>query len=473
MCRTRRIQIEVTDNGPGMDSKFVRDHLGEPWAKQDAFTTGSGLSVHLAYRIIDLMGGHMEIQSAPGRGCVVRIEIPLSPVAAVGSAGGPDKVTDGTQTIVDSPEALAGTVDPLDADLSIGKGRRTALIGFNVPGKHQSGLPRLGELISRQMTLHGATMVSVPQADLIVANGEVEELEQGKALMQHASATEIVFLTAPGHEPHMEVVHAAKMHARRVRRIAKPVTPSVIRHILAPPPVSIRSPGHVDFRTSPSTLSELGRRVSVASSSDKLLQTPPLVASALGRLPPSGSILLHGDTPARSTGGGSGLATPPLQVLAGGVVEPPKSSVAIADPKGHTPSSSGNWKPKGMCMEEAIANLCLGDYFSSCKKWMLKRSPSRGSETSSISYRDKDSSVGDEDGTPATSYEEHMSAPLAVPDLESGVGADVGIEQQRAEMVLQDDKEEEEVKVKVLVVEDNMINRKIMVKILSTKLVSI
>ena len=124
-------------------------------------------------------------------------------------------------------------------------------------------------------------------------------------------------------------------------------------------------------------------------------------------------------------------------------------------------------------MEEAIANLCLGDYFSSCKKWMLKRSPSRGSETSSISYRDKDSSVGDEDGTPATSYEEHMSAPLAVPDLESGVGADVGIEQQRAEMVLQDDKEEEEVKVKVLVVEDNMINRKIMVKILSTKLVSI
>jgi response regulator RpfG family c-di-GMP phosphodiesterase len=38
--------------------------------------------------------------------------------------------------------------------------------------------------------------------------------------------------------------------------------------------------------------------------------------------------------------------------------------------------------------------------------------------------------------------------------------------------VLQEE-EKEEVKVKVLVVEDNMINRKIMVKILSTKLVSL
>jgi hypothetical protein len=35
-----------------------------------------------------------------------------------------------------------------------------------------------------------------------------------------------------------------------------------------------------------------------------------------------------------------------------------------------------------------------------------------------------------------------------------------------------EEEEEEEVKVKVLVVEDNMINRKILVKILSTKLVS-
>lgn len=42
MCRTKRVSIEITDNGVGMDEAFVRDHLGEPWAKQDPFTTGSG-----------------------------------------------------------------------------------------------------------------------------------------------------------------------------------------------------------------------------------------------------------------------------------------------------------------------------------------------------------------------------------------------------------------------------------------------
>jgi hypothetical protein len=139
--------------------------------------------------------------------------------------------------------------------------------------------------------------------------------------------------------------------------------------------------------------------------------------------------------------------------------------------KGDTTTDPGNWKPKGMCMEEAIANLCLGDYFSSCKRWMLKRTPSRGSETSSIAHSQKESSVGDDDGTPATSYEEHLSAPPGVPDYNDG-HKDVGIEQQASELVLQEE-EKEEVKVKVLVVEDNMINRKIMVKILSTKLVSL
>jgi hypothetical protein len=128
-------------------------------------------------------------------------------------------------------------------------------------------------------------------------------------------------------------------------------------------------------------------------------------------------------------------------------------------------------------MEEAIANLCLGDYFSSCKRWMLKRTPSRGSETSSVTHSLRDSSIADDEGTPGTSYDEHMSAPLDVPlhDDEEGrlpaKNADLGIEHQEAELVLQEE-EKEEVKVKVLVVEDNMINRKIMVKILSTKLVS-
>lgn len=42
VCMTRRLAIEITDTGVGMSKNFVTTQLGEPWAKEDPFTTGSG-----------------------------------------------------------------------------------------------------------------------------------------------------------------------------------------------------------------------------------------------------------------------------------------------------------------------------------------------------------------------------------------------------------------------------------------------
>jgi hypothetical protein len=41
--------------------------------KEDRFVTGSGLSVHLAWQIIDNMGGIMETSSAPNSECTVKL----------------------------------------------------------------------------------------------------------------------------------------------------------------------------------------------------------------------------------------------------------------------------------------------------------------------------------------------------------------------------------------------------------------
>jgi nitrogen fixation/metabolism regulation signal transduction histidine kinase len=42
LALTKRIKIIITDNGKGMDASFVREKLGEPWAKEDPYATGSG-----------------------------------------------------------------------------------------------------------------------------------------------------------------------------------------------------------------------------------------------------------------------------------------------------------------------------------------------------------------------------------------------------------------------------------------------
>jgi hypothetical protein len=159
-----------------MNEAFVRDHLGEPWAKQDPFTTGSGLSVHLAYRVIDLMGGHMEISSAPGRGCVVNLEVPVlrrSPLIPL---------TPVPTTSLD-PNVIAPTPP------SEPKQRKIALVGFNRSDKKQSGLPELGETLKRQYAKLGCEIVSIPDADLIIANGDVEEMENRRDHLPRSAGT--------------------------------------------------------------------------------------------------------------------------------------------------------------------------------------------------------------------------------------------------------------------------------------------
>jgi CheY-like chemotaxis protein len=403
MCQSRRISIEIKDNGLGMNESFVRDHLGEPWAKQDPFTTGSGLSVHLAYRVIDLMGGHMEISSAPGRGCVVNLEVPVlrrSPLIPL---------TPVPTTSLD-PNVIAPTPP------SEPKQRKIALVGFNRSDKKQSGLPELGETLKRQYTQLGCEIVSIPDAELIIANGDVEETETGKLLMEGARTDEIIFLVQPGHEPNPDVLDEAKRYSRNVRRIPKPVTPSVIRQTLG------RHRAHVGFPTSPVQRHRDGPRSSISSTPEPSSKEAP-------------------------TPGTPNLSAP-------STVKVVKDEDYFRKRPGLFGGFSQLWKPKGMCPEEAIACLSLGDYFSSRRRGTLHRTPSTGSSG-------RNSSIGDDSSTPATSHSGLFDLPR-----DNGFSTPVTPNETEPEPT------PEPPRIKVLVVEDNMINRKILVRILSTKLVS-
>jgi signal transduction histidine kinase len=76
--------VEIADNGVGIDADH-REKIFLPF-----FTTkptGTGLGMAIVKKIMDLHGGEIEIDSAPGRGTTVRLVIPRSPVPAAVEVG--------------------------------------------------------------------------------------------------------------------------------------------------------------------------------------------------------------------------------------------------------------------------------------------------------------------------------------------------------------------------------------------------
>jgi signal transduction histidine kinase len=76
--RNDRCEIALRDSGPGLTPE-IRERMFEPF-----FTTkhrGSGLGLPTARRIVELHGGELEADSAPGGGTVITVRLPLTPPA--------------------------------------------------------------------------------------------------------------------------------------------------------------------------------------------------------------------------------------------------------------------------------------------------------------------------------------------------------------------------------------------------------
>ena len=68
-----RVRIEVADDGPGMD-EGLRRRAFEPFVTGKE--TGSGLGLAVVRRTVEGAGGTVSLESAPGKGTVVRITLP-------------------------------------------------------------------------------------------------------------------------------------------------------------------------------------------------------------------------------------------------------------------------------------------------------------------------------------------------------------------------------------------------------------
>jgi PAS domain S-box-containing protein len=88
---TDRLRIRVTDTGPGIPAERLEE-LFEPFNRLDAGATeieGTGIGLTITRRIVELMGGAVDVESEPGVGSSFWIELPLESMPGSDHADAP------------------------------------------------------------------------------------------------------------------------------------------------------------------------------------------------------------------------------------------------------------------------------------------------------------------------------------------------------------------------------------------------
>ena len=74
------IKLVVRDTGPGMSKEFM-ERLFEPFEQEQSSLTsshvGSGLGLSIVHSLVELMGGEVSVDSAPGKGSAFTVHLPL------------------------------------------------------------------------------------------------------------------------------------------------------------------------------------------------------------------------------------------------------------------------------------------------------------------------------------------------------------------------------------------------------------
>jgi signal transduction histidine kinase/ligand-binding sensor domain-containing protein/CheY-like chemotaxis protein len=107
------VRLRVRDTGTGLSEEAAR-HLFEPFFTTKEKGKGTGLGLATCYGIVKQMGGHIWLQSEPGRGTTVEIHLPraegkLERPPAEGEAAGPAAAGGGERILVveDEPQVRA------------------------------------------------------------------------------------------------------------------------------------------------------------------------------------------------------------------------------------------------------------------------------------------------------------------------------------------------------------------------------
>ncbi|HUP86522.1 MAG TPA: response regulator [Acidimicrobiales bacterium] len=174
------IRFEVTDTGAGMEAEHVR-RLFEPFRQADVSTTrrygGTGLGLSISRQLVELMGGHIGVESRVGKGSRFFFSLPLPPgMEQPSTAPAPDlrgvrvlvvddhpvnrrMLSDMLLAWAAAPHVLEHPADALrlfEANLHAGTPFDVVVVDFHMPG--MDGL----ELATRMRAIEGqATAVPI------------------------------------------------------------------------------------------------------------------------------------------------------------------------------------------------------------------------------------------------------------------------------------------------------------------------
>ena len=113
------VMLAVTDTGCGMTPEVV-EHVFEPFFTTKPEGQGTGLGLSMVYGFVKQSGGHIKIDSEPGRGTTIRLYLPRASAAedvvAEDAAG---SITGGSETVlvVEDDDEVRATVVELLGDL--------------------------------------------------------------------------------------------------------------------------------------------------------------------------------------------------------------------------------------------------------------------------------------------------------------------------------------------------------------------
>lgn len=183
------VEVEVTDNGIGMD-EATRLRIFEPFFTTKGAGKGTGLGLSVAYGIIESHKGFVDVESLPGKGTAFRIYFPV-PADKEGQFALAGELTDATPSSTDSSHGTETVLVVEDEDMLrelaqailLGKGydvltARDGEEGLKLFTRHRSGvsavicdlgLPRMAgyELATHIMKIE-------PQAKVIIASGYID-----------------------------------------------------------------------------------------------------------------------------------------------------------------------------------------------------------------------------------------------------------------------------------------------------------